>query len=490
LCDGSDGACAAAILKIYFDRLGAPLDVYLPDRILEGYGPTVEAFSALKTRGAKVIITVDCGAAAYEAVASASGQGVDVVILDHHQMQGPPPREAVATVNPHRPDDMSGLKDLSAAGVTFMTLVGVTRALRSRGYFVTRPEPDLLGLLDLTALGLVCDVMPMTGLARVMVAQGLKVLASRGNPGLVALAARAGASGAPTAYDLGFILGPRINAAGRIGHARLAFELLTTADPARRDLLAERLHVMNAERQDIERAVQEKAVAEVGAHAAAVIVAAGEGWHPGVVGIVAGRLKDRFERPAIVIGLDGGVGKGSARSSEGVDIGGAIRRAKEAGLLVNGGGHAMAAGLTIRADNIPRLRDFLIADLKDDVDRAVAERSRRIDAVVGAGAVSRRTADDISRAGPYGPGNPEPVFVVADMRAARLKDVGQGHIAATFVDGFGETVRAIAFRAAGEPLGAMLRSDRRLHIASRIKADDWAGEAGAQLHIVDAAPAA
>ncbi|MCA8888280.1 MAG: DHH family phosphoesterase, partial [Parvularculaceae bacterium] len=287
-----DGTSASAILKGYFDAIGAPLSVYLPDRMLEGYGPTLEAFLNLKEKGADIIVTVDCGAAAHEPITGAARHGLEVVVFDHHQMDGPPPEGAYAVVNPNRGDDTSGLTDLSAAGVAFMGVVALNRNLRARGYFENRTEPDLRSFLDLTALGLVCDVMPMTGLARVLTAQGLKVLDAGGNAGLRALGKRAGSKGRASVYDLGFLIGPRINAAGRIGHAQLAFDLLTTQDADRRNALAERLHLMNAERQDIERDVQAEAIAQVegnSLHQNAVIAVAGDGWHPGVIGIVAGR---------------------------------------------------------------------------------------------------------------------------------------------------------------------------------------------------------
>lgn len=488
-----DGTSGSAILKGYFSAIGAPLDVYLPDRILEGYGPTIEAFRTLKEGGASTVITVDCGAAAHAAVDAAAGEGLQVIVLDHHQMDGPPPAGAYATVNPNRPDDRSGLTTLSAAGVAFMAIVAINRALKDEGFFADRPAPDLLQFLDLTALGLVCDVMPMTGLARVLTAQGLKVLNNGGNPGLKALGERCGVSARASAYDLGFLLGPRINAAGRIGHARLAFELLTTGDAARRAELADRLHVMNAERQQIEKDVQEAAIAIVERQRLfdrPVIVAAGVGWHPGVIGIVAGRIKDRYDRPAIVIGIDGDTGKGSARSLAGVDIGAAFRAAKNEGLLISGGGHAMAAGLTIGASAIGDFAAFLEAACKDDVERALMNRVRDIDGVIAPSAVSGAFASLIESAGPFGPGNPEPVFTLASMRVDRTRTVGEGHLSCDLVSAGGESVRAIAFRSVGEPLGALLSTGGRLHIAGRIKADNWRGNGAAQFHIVDAAQAA
>lgn len=488
-----DGTSGSAILKGYFSAIGAPLDVYLPDRILEGYGPTIEAFRTLKDIGVRIVVTVDCGAAAHLAVDAAAREGLEVIVLDHHQMDGPPPAGAYATVNPNRPDDRSGLTTLSAAGVAFMAVVAINRALKDAGFFTGKKAPDLMRFLDLAALGLVCDVMPMTGLARILTAQGLKVLNNGGNLGLKALGARCGVSARASAYDLGFLLGPRINAAGRIGHARLAFELLTTDDPARRTDLAERLHVMNAERQQIEKDVQDAAIAIIERdrlYERAVIVAAGEGWHPGVVGIVAGRIKDRYERPAIVIGVDGETGKGSARSLSGVDIGAAFRAAKAQGLLIAGGGHAMAAGLTIDARAIGDFASFLETTCKDDVKRALMNRVREIDGVIAPSAVSGAFAAMIDSAGPFGPGNPEPVFALASMRIERTRTVGEGHLSCDLVSSGGEAVRAIAFRAIGEPLGALLMTGGRLHVAGRIKADNWRGNGAAQFHIVDAAEAA
>ncbi len=485
-----DGTTASAILKLYFDALGVPLLVYLPDRLAEGYGPSVDAFRSLKNDGAALAVTVDCGAAAHGPVNEAASEGLDIVILDHHLMDGPPPEGAAATVNPNRPDDISGLTGLSAAGVAFMTLVALNRMLRERGYFADREEPSLIPLLDLTALGLVCDVMPMTGLTRILVAQGLKVLGGDGNPGLAALGKRAGQKGAPSAYHLGFLLGPRINAAGRIGHARLAFELMTTPDALRRSALADQLHEMNAARQEIEADVQASALRDIERHqrhADNVIVTAGEGWHPGVIGIVAGRLKEMFDRPVIVIGYEDGVGKGSGRSIEGVDLGAAITAARHEGVLTAGGGHAMAAGLTVDRDKIDSLRATLNAALSDDIEEARADRQSTIDAVIAPEAVTKSFADLVARAGPYGPGNPEPVFALTDLRAKGSKIVGKNHVSLTLQSVTGTPVRAIAFRAAGEPLGEILASGKRLHVAGKVRADDWRGGDAGQFQISDAA---
>ncbi len=485
-----DGTTAAAILKLYFDEIGAPSLIYLPDRITEGYGPSAEAFRALHRDGASLIVTVDCGAAAHEPIEEAAKDGVDIVVFDHHQMSAPPPAGAAAVVNPNRPDDGSGLGDLSAAGVAFMGVVALNRALREAGFFKDRAEPNLFSFLDLAALGLVCDVMQITGLTRVLVAQGLKVLGGDGNKGLKALGIRAGMKGPPSPYHLGFLIGPRINAAGRIGHARLAFELMTTSDDVRRQALAERLHVMNAERQEIEAQVQAGAQRDIEInqrHADDVIVTAGEGWHPGVIGIVAGRLKEIYDRPVIVIGTEGDTGKGSGRSISGVDLGAAISAAREEGVLSTGGGHAMAAGLTLETNRIATLRRLLNERLARAVTLARANRMLEIDAVLGASAVSKSFADLIASAGPYGPGNPEPSFALLDMRAEYLRVVGKGHLSLTLVSETGESVRAIAFRAEGEALGEVLTSGRRIHVAGKIRADDWRGGDAGQMQISDAA---
>ncbi len=485
-----DGTTAAAIFKTYFNWLNLPLFVYLPDRISEGYGPSIDAFRSLKDEGAGLIVTVDCGASAHQPIEEAAAEGLDIVVIDHHQMNGPPPKGAAATVNPNRPDDISGLTNLSAAGVAFMTIVALNRVLRDAGYFKTRKEPDLKGLLDLTALGLVCDVMPITGLTRVLVAQGLKVLGGGGNEGLAALGERAGVKGAASTYHLGFLLGPRINAAGRIGHARLAFELLTTGDKGRRFELAEKLHLMNAERQEIEAVVQAAAIRDIVTHqrqANDVIVTAGEGWHPGVVGIVAGRLKEIYEKPVIVLGLDDGTGKGSGRSIASVDLGAAVTQASEKGLLISGGGHAMAAGLTIERGKIDAFRQYLIDALGGAVRDALQNRILDIDAMIAPSAVSKSFADLVATAGPYGPGNPEPAFALANMRSVGAKIVGKGHLSLTLTSDTGDQVRAIAFRAEGEPLAEILTSGCRIHVTGKIRADDWRGGAAGQLQISDAA---
>ena len=484
-----DGATAAALVHNYLRDVGAKVEAYLPDRFAEGYGPTIEAFRALKNAGASVVVTVDCGASADAVIDQAAEENLPVIVLDHHIMQGPPPAAALAVVNPNRPDDTSGLKGLSASGVAFMAAVALNRSLREAGWFTDWREPDLRRYLDLAALGLVCDVMPMTGLTRTMVAQGLKIYGPVGNPGLFALGAAAGVKHPAAAYHFGFVIGPRINAAGRLGHARTAFRLMTSEDPAERERLAEELHATNARRQNVEAEVSDAAIARIESEARedAVIVAAGEGWHQGVVGIVAGRIKERYDRPALAISIEGDAAKGSGRSIDGVDLGAAVVAAKEAGLVSAGGGHAMAAGFSLPTENITPFREFLNARLKEAVDAARLRRTHQVDAVIGASAVTGALARQIDSAGPFGPGNPEPVFMLSNCLVDQIRTVGRDHIACMLLDGPSAGARAIAFRAEGRRLGDALRSGRRLHLIGRVKADEFRGGEAAQFQIVDAA---
>lgn len=489
-----DGTCAAALLFNYLKQIDASAIVHLPDRATEGYGPSAAAFESLAQRGAGLIVTVDCGASAHEPVSAAAALGLDVVILDHHLMDGAGPQEALAIVNPHGPEDRSGLVGLSASGLAFLAVIALNRALRDGGFFANRAEPDLRTFLDLAAIGLVCDVMPITGLTRVIVAQGLKIMGAGsngdGNPGLRALAEVAGAKTPYSTYTFGFQIGPRINAAGRIGHAQTAFDLLTTDNQKKRAQLAEELHVLNAARQEIEANVQREAIALIDRKRLAdapVIVVAGEGWASGVVGIVAGRIKEIYDRPTVVIGLENGVGKGSGRSITGVDLGRAISSARDADLLVAGGGHEMAAGLTVAEAHLPEFTEFLITRLADDVARAMAGRKSLYDGVIGAGAANRAFVDDMARAAPYGPGNPEPIFMLSDLAPIDARPVGVNHLAVTLLAPGGETIRGIAFRAVGERLGDILSTAERVHVLGKLKADEWRGGGAVQLQISDAA---
>ena len=488
-----DGASSAALLVRWFRAMGAELPIYVPDRLTEGYGPSAVAFERLKRQGVELVVTVDCGAAAHEAIAAATELGLDVVVIDHHLMRGDAPA-AAAVVNPNRPGCNSGQGMLAAAGVSFVLLAALNREARRRGLFAERSEPDLRQWLDLAALGAVCDVTQLVGFNRALAAQGLKVMSGWANPGLKALLAVSGSKPSPaTVFHAGFILGPRINAGGRIGRADLGARLLSTDDPAEALALAEELDALNASRKEVERQVLDEAVEAIetsGQASAPVLVAAREGWHPGVVGIVAGRLRERYRRPAIVIGIDpvARIGKGSGRSQPGVDLGRGIIAAFEQGLLLAGGGHAMAAGLTVRADGVDPLRAFLCERLEADFAVAAAADAVEIDALIAPGGADRRLFEDFQRLAPFGPGNPEPMFALGDVLIEQPMAMRGGHVRCTISDGRGGRLKAIAWRASDTDLGRRLMSGQGgLHVAGRLKADDYNGREGVQLEIEDAA---
>lgn len=495
-----DGTTASALLSRYFRALDIDHEVYLPDRILEGYGPNLQAFRYLQEKSASLCLTVDCGAMAHEILEQVRQDGLDVVVLDHHQMTLPAPR-VIATVNPNRPDDLSGLNNLSAVGVAFMVLVALNRQLREAGYFQSRAEPKIMHWLDLVALGLVCDVMPLNGLTRVLVAQGLKVFGQLDDdavlppyPGLKLLAQRAGAKGDARADHLGFSIGPRINAAGRIGHANLAFRLMTAREHGDAMNWTEKLQDLNEERKAIEAEVLAEAVAQIERGQVdpekPYIIAAGDGWHPGVIGIVAGRLKEKYSCPAIVISLDGDTGKGSGRSVSGVDLGGIIAAAKREDILVSGGGHAMAVGLTVARDKLEAFKDYLLAHIVRPEGGYVSESSRLVDSVIAASAVTRSFADEVAGAGPYGQEYPEPVVMLKEMRVRYADIKGANHVAVTLEDKMGKTVRGIAFRSATEPKGReLLIVGNTIHVLGKVKADEWRGGEAGQIIIEDVARA-
>ncbi|MFM7028097.1 MAG: single-stranded-DNA-specific exonuclease RecJ [Chakrabartia sp.] len=487
-----DGATSAALLIRLLRDLGLSAGYYIPDRLLEGYGPSGDALVRLRQEGASLVVTVDCGAQAFEALDMARAAGLDVIVVDHHKCASDLPA-ALALVNPNRLDEGAGAAHghLAAVGVAWLLAAALVRTLRQRGYFAARPEPKLLDLLDIVALGTVADVAQLKGLNRAFVAQGLKVMAGGRNIGLNALAAAARLTRAPACSDLGFALGPRINAGGRVGKSDLGVRLLTTTDPEEARELAEELDRLNAERRAIEAAVQEEAM-ERAQHQAnrAVALVSGVGWHPGVIGIVAGRLKEKLGRPAIVVALDeAGIGKGSGRSIAGVDLGAAILAAKDMGLLIAGGGHAMAAGLTIAADKVDALAEFLETRLEQDVARASESRALLIDAVVAPGGVTPQLVEALEAGGPYGMGWPAPRIAAGPMRVVKADIVGKDHVRTILSGDDGRTLKAVAFRQADSDLGQSLlhgRRDRRLWVAGRAKVDDWSGRASAELHIDDA----
>ena len=488
-----DGATSSALLIRLLRDLGIEAGYYIPDRLLEGYGPSGEALVKLGQSGSSLIVTVDCGAMAHEALAMAHDAGVDVIVVDHHKCAAELPR-TVALVNPNRldeEDDAAAHGHLAAVGVAFLLAIALVRTLRERGYFADRREPDLLALLDVVALGTVADVAALHGLHRAFVAQGLKVLARRDNIGMAALIDASRLKRSPACSDLGFALGPRINAGGRVGESTLGVRLLTTRDPEEAREIAAQLSALNEERRAIEAEVQEAAEAQLASqHNRAVHLVAGEGWHPGVIGIVAGRIKEKTGKPSLVIALDGETGKGSGRSIAGVDLGAAIIRARDEGLLVAGGGHAMAAGLTVSADRIDALAEWLDSTLEAQVARASASREMALDLAGAPGGLTPELVESLEAAGPYGVGWPGPRVAVGPVRLVKCDIVGTDHVRLIAAGDDGKSFKGIAFRAAESDMGqALLHGSRRrrLWLAGRVKIDDWGSRPQAELHLEDAA---
>lgn len=488
-----DGATSAALLVRLLRALDVPVGAYIPDRLMEGYGPSGAALVRIGEAGSKLIVTVDCGAQAFDAIAEARAAGVEVIVVDHHQCATTLP-QAFAVVNPNRLDeepDAAIHGNLAAVGVAFLLGAALLRTLRARGHFGSRAEPQLIELLDLVALGTVADVARLTGFNRALVTQGLKVMAKRANIGMAALMDAARLTRPPTASDMGFALGPRINAGGRVGKSDLGVRLLTTNDPQEAADIAQELGRLNEERRAIEAAVLDQAIEASAACAnAPVAIVAGDGWHPGVIGIVAGRLKERLHRPAIVIAVDAdGVGKGSGRSILGVDLGAAILAAKETGLLVAGGGHAMAAGLTVEKTKVDAVGAFLNERLAADVERASGDKSLLIDAVLAPRGISPLWCDAIESAGPYGAGWPAPRVATGPVRIVKSGIVGTDHLRLIVAGEDGARFKAIAFRAAETELGQTLLNarGRKLWLAGRAKRDDWGSRPAAELHLEDAA---
>ena len=484
-----DGATSSALLARFFAAAGAPLRTYIPDRVREGYGPNAPALLRLAEEGARVVITVDCGTTAFAALETAADAGLDVIVVDHHATEAGLPR-ALGVINPNRLDETGAFGNLAAVGVAFLLVVAVNRALRQAGWWGDgRPEPDLLRWLDLVALGTVCDVVPLAGLNRALVVQGLKVMAGRGNLGLAALADAAGVREAPGAYHAGFVLGPRVNAGGRVGRADMGARLLTTEDAAEASALAAELEDFNAQRRAIEADVLAAAQEQV--NESGVVFAAGEGWHPGVIGIVASRLKEQSRRPAVVFAVAGEIAKGSGRSIPGIDLGAAVLAARHAGLLIDGGGHPAAAGMTVAVDRLDDLRAFLNERIGPALAAGGLSTDLRIDGSLSVDAANAEMVAMLDRAGPYGAGNPEPRLAVAAARVVRAEIVGGDHVRVIFAGGGSGRLKGIAFRSADGPLGQALLAARGvpLHVAGHLRGDTWRGRTGAQLVIDDAAPA-
>jgi single-stranded-DNA-specific exonuclease len=489
-----DGATSAALLVLLLRRLGAEPIVYIPDRLMEGYGPSGKALVELKARGASVAVCVDCGAQAFEALEEARATGLDVIVVDHHQCASLLP-VAFAMINPNRLDesaDGAAHGHLAAVGMAFLLGVALLRELRGRGVFEVLAEPKILDLLDLVALGTVADVARLKSLNRAFVAQGLRIMAAGQNIGLTALAGAARLVKPPSCRDLGFALGPRINAGGRVGKSDLGVRLLTSTDPEEAREIAAELDRLNEERRAIEMLVCEQAEEQAAKlDDAPVITVMSAGWHQGVIGIVAGRIKERLGRPAIVIAeTEDGTGKGSGRSISGVDLGAAVLAAKDSGLLVAGGGHAMAAGLTLAPGALDAFRQFINERLAADVEKSRGDRALLLDALLAPGGVTGALCDALDAAGPYGAGWPSPHVAAGPARLIKTSIVGNGHVRGLACGDDGKSFKWIAFRSAATELGqALLEStgDRRWWVAGTIKRDEYNGGNAAEMHVEDAA---
>ncbi|MES2028012.1 MAG: single-stranded-DNA-specific exonuclease RecJ [Pseudomonadota bacterium] len=490
-----DGATSSALLAWHLRHCGLDPQIHIPDRIFEGYGPNVDAIKTLAGKGATLLVTVDCGTTSFEPLAEAKKLGMSVVVIDHHQTGEELP-DVDAVVNPNRLDDISGLGHLAAVGLVLITLVAVNRELRKRGFWTAEmPEPDLLGMLHHVALGTVADVAPLVGLNRAFVAKGLIALRRRDHVGHTALMDVARLNGPPEAWHLGFMLGPRINAGGRIGRADLGVRLLLEGDISEAAKIAAELDRLNIERRVIEQAAEAQAEAEALASLGledkgSVIVTASEGWHPGVVGLVASRLKEKFARPAFAIALEpGGIGTGSGRSISGVDLGKAVRQAVTDGLLMKGGGHAMAAGITLRKERLGEFRAYIESALAADVGKSRNEKELFIDGAVAARGVTTDLVNTLNRAGPFGAANPEPVIALPAHQLAYVDEVGQSHLRLRFKASDGAMVNGIAFRSVGQKLGNALQENRGqlLHVAGSLTVDRWQGAERVQMRVIDVA---
>jgi single-stranded-DNA-specific exonuclease len=490
-----DGACSGSLLTKFFSAIGRDVTVYVPDRIAEGYGPNTPALMKLKEAGISLVITVDCGTTAFTPLAEAAEAGLDVIVVDHHVGEPELPA-AIAVVNPNRLDETSPVGQLCAAGVTFMVIIAVNRALRDAFWYGEgHNEPNLMAWLDLVALATVADVVPLTGVNRALVRQGLSVMARRGNPGITALADISKLEEKPEAWHLGFMLGPRVNAGGRVGDAGLGVKLLTTNDPDAAVGIAVRLDQYNAERREIESAVLDAAMAQAERQATddtPLILVASEGWHPGVIGIVAGRIKEAFNRPACVVAIDGGLGKGSGRSVPGVELGPAVIAAHQAGLLINGGGHAMAAGFSVAEDKIADFRTFLGDHIARQLAGELLTPDIGIDGALSPEGATVELIEMLDAAGPFGAGNPRPRFVLPAVATVNARIVGTDHVSCFLSppEG-GPRLKAIFFRAAGTPAGEALLNARGgvVHVAGHLNIDTWQGNRKPQFVIEDVARA-
>ena len=489
-----DGATSSSLLLKFFKMVGGNLKAYIPDRLKEGYGPNIKAIKSLKSEGINLIMTVDCGTLSFGPLKEAKDAGIEMIVVDHHKAEPALP-EALAVINPNRLDENGSLGQLAAVGVSFLLVVGINRVLREEGHYKGQiTPPDLMSLLDLVALGTICDVVPLQGLNRAFAIQGFKVMAKRQNTGLRVLSDVARIEEAPNSYHAGFIIGPRINAGGRVGEAQMGTTLLASDDEEEALSLSQDLDQYNSERKDIEAFVQKEALlkveTEIGleGEVGPIVFVSGKGWHPGVIGIVASRLKEKYSRPTMVLAENNGIGKGSGRSISGVDLGAAVIEAAHHGLLQNGGGHAMAAGLTVEASKIEDLKTFLTDWLRPMVSDAIRAQSFSIDGVLTIKGITPELIDTIAKAGPFGSGNPTPRFAISDVKLVKADIVGKDHVRAFFSGGDGGRLKAMAFRAGDEKWGQNIINNvgKTFHIAGRIKKDDWLGKANVEMHLEDA----
>lgn len=491
-----DGGTSSAQLTRYFRHWGVEPMLYVPDRLAEGYGPSPEAFEKMKAAGAELVITVDCGAAAVTALEAARDIDLPIVVLDHHLMQSAPP-PALAVVNPNRPDCLSGCGHLAAAGVVFVMIAGLNRLARKKGVAPDGGLPDPREWLDLCALGTLCDMAPLKGVNRAFVSQGLKILERQANVGLAALAQVSGVEAPKTVYHATFLLGPRLNAGGRIGDPWLAAKLLASDDRKEAIALAERLHALNETRKDMEADIlaaarlqaeeRLKATPDIGA-----IVVGDQGWHPGVIGVVAGRLKEAYHRPAVVIGWGddfGPTAKGSGRSIEGVNLGDLIAQAAREGVILSGGGHAMAAGLSLTPEQFPAFQSFMERETLHAAEERRQARILELDGVLAPSAADKALLEMLERMGPYGAASPEPIFAMANLTPINARRVGANHVSFEILGQDGVKLRAIAFRAADDALGQAVFSGTRVHLAGRLKPDEWRGGQAVQFEVQDGASA-
>jgi single-stranded-DNA-specific exonuclease len=490
-----DGVSSAAIMVRFLASVGHEANVYIPDRLTEGYGPSEQAVTTLKEQGTELLLTLDCGVMSHDPLAHAADLGLTTIIVDHHQAGVDLP-QAYAVINPNRQDDASGQGHLCAAGVVMILIAAVNKQLRTLGHYSEqRPEPNMLQWLELVALATVCDVVPLKGLNRAYVTQGLRIMSRRENQGISALADVGGLKRKPDVYALGYILGPRINAAGRVGHAEEALALLTTNDKGQAHALARNLDDLNRKRQVIELRVVDEAIAQAEAAMGkdkrpSIVVVAADGWHPGVVGLAASRLKDRFSVPSLVLAINKTTSQatGSGRSIAGVDLGKAVRLASEAGILTKGGGHAMAAGLTVPTERLAELRQFLEESLTAEVEN-LRDPSLAVDGALTASGATLDLIELLEQAGPYGSAHPSPMFVFPAHKVIYADQAGTDHVRCTLVASDGTKLKAIAFRALNTELGELLLSERNhpIHIAGRLVADEWGAKRVPSLQIEDAA---